>query len=83
MAGCMPEDVSADVRQPVLALRPAREMQVPYVPGQMALFEEQGHRTYVADPGVHGSSMLNEARVGASVDATWAVVLGFLRENLR
>jgi alpha-beta hydrolase superfamily lysophospholipase len=83
MAGCMPEDVSADVRQPVLALRPAREMQVPYVPGQMSLFEEQGHRTYVADPGVHGSSMLNEARVGASVDATWAVVLGFLRENLR
>ena len=82
MAGCMPEDVSADITQPVLALRPVREMEVPYVPGQMALFEEQGHRTYVADPGVHGSSMLNETRVGASVDATWDVVLGFLEESL-
>jgi len=82
MAGCMPEMFSAEVTQPVLALRPAREMEVPYVPGQMALFEQQGHRTYVADPAVHGSSMLNEARVGSPVDAAWAVVLGFLEEVL-
>ena len=83
MEGCMPEQYSAEVTQPVLALRPIREMEVPYVPGQMALFEEQGHRTYVADPAVHGSSMLNEARVGAPVDASWQIVLEFLAENLR
>jgi len=82
MDGCMPETYSGDVMQPVLALRPAREMQVPYVPGQMELFREQGHRTYVADPAVHGSSMLNEARVGSPVEETWAVVLDFLEESL-
>lgn len=37
---------------------------------------------YVADPAVHGSSMLNESRVGQSVDATWDVVLGYLEEAL-
>ena len=57
-------------------------MEVPYVPGQIATHEQQGHRTYVADPAVHGSSMLNEARVGESVDTTWTVVLGFLEEVL-
>lgn len=82
MAGCMPEPHSAAVTQPVLALRPVNELQVPYVPGQMELFREHGHRTYVADPGVHGSSMLNPDRVGAPTDETWAVVLQFLDESL-
>lgn len=82
MEGCMPEMFSADVQQPVLALRPIREMEVPYVPGQMELYKQQSHRTYVADPAVHGSSMLNESRVGEPVDETWSVVLGFLQEVL-
>jgi pimeloyl-ACP methyl ester carboxylesterase len=82
MAGCMPEPYSAEIVQPVLALRPSREMEVPYVPGQMALFEQHGHRTYIADPGVHGSSMLNETRVGSSTEETWRVVLDFLAETL-
>jgi len=78
MEGCMPEPYSEQITQPVLALRPLREMDVPYVPGQMKLFQEHGHQTYVADPGVHGSSMLNETRVEASTEDTWAVVLDFL-----
>ena len=82
MAGCEPEPYSKPITQPVLALRPIREMEVPYVPGQMQLFEEHGHQTYVADPAVHASSMLNEARVGSSTDAAWAVVLGFLEQSL-
>ncbi len=82
MAGCMPEPYSAVIKQPVLALRPIRELDVPYVPGQVQLFEEHGHQTYVADPGVHGSSMLNEDRVGASTDETWNVVLAFLADTL-
>ena len=82
MAGCEPEPYSEPITQPVLALRPIREMEVPYVPGQMQLFEEHGHQTYVAEPAVHASSMLNETRVGSSTDATWAVVLGFLEQSL-
>lgn len=82
MAGCRPEPYSERITQPVLALRPIGEMEVPYVPGQMKLFQEHGHQTYVADPGVHGSSMLNESRVGASTEAAWSVVLAFLENNL-
>ncbi len=82
MTGCRPEPYSERITQPVLALRPIGELEVPYVPGQMKLFQEHGHQTYVADPGVHGSSMLNESRVGASTEATWSVVLAFLEENL-
>ena len=82
MEGCEPEPFSDQITQPVLALRPARELQVPYVPGQMKLFEEHGHQTYVADPAVHASSMLNETRVGSSTEATWSVVLDFLETNL-
>jgi pimeloyl-ACP methyl ester carboxylesterase len=83
MNGCEPEPYSKRITVPVLALRPVREMEVPYVPGQMKLFEEHGHQTYIADPGVHGSSMLNETRVGSSTEATWTVVLDFLKANLR
>ena len=46
-------------------------------------FDSKGVQTYVADPGVHGSSMLSEDRVKASTEATWAVVLEFLETNLR
>ncbi len=82
MNGCEPEPYSGQITQPVLALRPIREMDVPYVPGQVKLFQEHGHQTYVADPGVHGSSMLNESRVGSSTAATWTVVLDFLEAKL-
>ncbi|MEQ8205666.1 MAG: alpha/beta fold hydrolase [Woeseia sp.] len=82
MAGCQPEQYSDRVTQPMLALRPISEMQAPSVPVQLELFREQGHQTHVADPGVHGSSMLNESRVGAPTDETWKVVLDFIRASL-
>ena len=78
MADCNPNDVSVGVEQPVLALRPGSEMQHASVAAQLALFEEQGHQTYVAPNGVHGSSMLNADRSSDS-DETWEVVLEFLR----
>ena len=37
MEGCEPEPFSGRIVQPVLALRPARELEVPYVPIQMKL----------------------------------------------
>lgn len=83
MAGCLAEDVSDGIRIPALALRPRSEAERPGVSGQLERFGEQGHRTFVADPGEHGSSMLVEERVGAPVEATWAVVLEFLEEATR
>jgi pimeloyl-ACP methyl ester carboxylesterase len=79
MAGCEPGAYVEDLAVPALFLRPASEMEIPRVAAQLETFQEQGHQTYVADPGVHGSSMLNPERVEGDVEPTWAVVLRFLR----
>ena len=68
---------------PVLALRPQHEFEIESVRTQMQEFTAHGIQTYVADPGVHGSSMLDADRVGASTEATWTVVLEFLAASLR
>ena len=78
MAGCLPEPYSDKLTQPILALRPGSEMEAASVREQMDLFAEHGHQTYVANPGVHGSSMLNSARVEGPTENTWNVVLEFL-----
>jgi alpha-beta hydrolase superfamily lysophospholipase len=78
MTGCRGEEVSHDIDVPVLALRPRGEMEREPVAMQMQLFRNQGHQVFVADPGEHGSSMLVEERVGASIEATWEKVREFL-----
>ena len=80
--GCQVVQYLADVSAPALALRPQSEFEIESVQAQMAAFDAQGVETYVADPGVHGSSMLNAERVGAPTDATWTVVLDFLERAL-
>ena len=82
MTGCVPDPYSAVVTQPVLALRPASEMEIASVADQHILFQQHGHQNFIANPGAHGSSMLVEARVGAPVEATWEVVRTFLRNSL-
>ncbi|MGI9272188.1 MAG: alpha/beta hydrolase family protein [Woeseiaceae bacterium] len=67
---------------PGIALRPQNEFEIEAVQAQMKEFENHGVQTYVANPGVHGSSMLNAERVGESTEATWTVVLDFLAESL-
>ncbi len=78
MEECRPDPYSAALSVPALILRPASEMQEEEVQRQLAMFQQQGHATYIAEPGVHGSSMLDPERVGASVERNWEVVLAFL-----
>jgi alpha-beta hydrolase superfamily lysophospholipase len=82
LAGCMPSQYLADLKTPALALCPKSEFENKSVQAQMKEFEEFGVQTYVADPGVHGSSMINDERVGSSTEATWNVVLEFLATTL-
>ena len=82
LADCQLQPYIAEINLPLLALRPQSEYEVESVQVQMAAFEAHGLQTYVADPGVHGSSMLVAERVGAPTDVTWAVVLEFLRSGL-
>lgn len=83
MAVCRGEDVSDRIRVPTLTLRPLAEMERESSVQQFAKFQEQGHETYVADPGTHGSSMLVEERVESSVADTWNVVSAFLERVTR
>ena len=82
MADCPLTPFLADLNIPALALRPQREFEIESVQMQMKAFEAHGVKTYVANPGVHGASMLNEERVEASTESTWQVVLTFLSETL-
>ncbi len=78
MDGCRPEGWSQELAVPLLVLRPASEAEIPSVADQLDTFRTQDHQTWVADPGVHGSSMLNPDRVEGDVEPTWTVVLTFL-----
>ena len=83
LADCDVQQYVKDLSVPALALRPSKEYEIDSVKDQMGRFKDSGIRTYVSDPGVHGSSMLVEARVGDSTQPTWTVVLDFLRETMR
>lgn len=83
MADCQLTPYLTGLAVPALALRPQREFEIESVQAQMQQFKAHDVQTYVADPGVHGSSMLNAERVGASTEETWTVVLEFLDETLR
>jgi alpha-beta hydrolase superfamily lysophospholipase len=63
MGACKPGPFLENLETPILALRPASEMENPRVRAQLEQFQELGHATYVAANGVHGSSMLNPERV--------------------
>jgi dienelactone hydrolase len=83
LADCSLLPYMSQIDVPALALRPQSEFENESVQAQMKEFEAHGIQTYVADPGVHGSSMLNAERVGESTESTWIVVLDFLAATLR
>jgi len=80
LADCVAEPRASELQIPALIVRPAREAAIEAVQRQLEVWESAGHRTYVSDPGVHGSSMLVDDRVGGPTEATWRMVLGFLDE---
>jgi pimeloyl-ACP methyl ester carboxylesterase len=80
MGACKPGPFLENLETPTLALRPASEMENPRVQAQLEQFQELGHATYVAENGVHGSSMLSPERVEGSVEATWIAVEEFLAQ---
>ncbi|HEX5715195.1 MAG TPA: alpha/beta fold hydrolase [Thermoanaerobaculia bacterium] len=80
MGDCQPVPYAARVKVPVLVVRPKKELDEPLRRDDFEAFKKQGHETWVADPGAHGSSTLVSDRTGGDVSATWSVVLGFLRK---
>lgn len=78
MAPCKPDEYFEQLTIPLLVLRPSGEMEIESVQQQFQLVESSGHQTYVADPGVHGSSMLVKSRVEAETEESWNSVLEFI-----
>lgn len=80
MEGCQPNAHIEALKIPLLLMKPASEMQSEHSQNQIELAKENGHQTYIADNGVHGSSMLDEDRVDGSSAKTWKVVKTFLAQ---
>lgn len=78
MAGCDANTTAGQLTLPVLVLRPSNEAAIESVAHQLEVFEAAGHNTWAADPGAHGSSMLNPFRVDGDVRETRVRVFEFL-----
>jgi alpha-beta hydrolase superfamily lysophospholipase len=79
MKDCSPNEYFETLKTPLLLLRPKKEMEIESVKNQYDLAAQNGHQTYIADNGVHGSSMLVKERVKLEVQKNWDVVLDFIK----
>ena len=80
MKDCQPDAYLQSLKMPLLLMKPGSEMQSERSQNQMKLAKENGHQSYIAQNGVHGSSMLDESRIEGSSDATWKIVKTFLSQ---
>jgi pimeloyl-ACP methyl ester carboxylesterase len=78
MGDCPADRFATDVTVPALVLRPKSEAEIETVADQMERFGRLGFLLHVADPGLHGSSMLNPERVEGDTEPAWEAVLEFL-----
>jgi len=81
MANCRAEPLLAKIKQPALALRPESEINYPSVVEQAKIFKSHGIPYLTIKNGVHGSSMLVEARTKHNMKDAWVKVLEFLNSE--
>jgi pimeloyl-ACP methyl ester carboxylesterase len=77
---CRARRWASDVRAPTLVLRPASEVELATSLEQRDALVAAGARFVVVPDGVHGSSMLVDARAGSDMAATRALVLDWLSD---
>jgi alpha-beta hydrolase superfamily lysophospholipase len=82
MESCKPDPYILKLKLPALVLRPASEMETESAKQQLSLFQKNGQQTYIANNGVHGSSMLSRGRVNGDVEEHWKRVLLFIKQAL-
>lgn len=78
MVGCQPIEPASRLEVPALMVRPEREAAIDFVAADLAAYRDMGHDVYISPGGSHGSSILVEARTGASTEEAWNRVLSFL-----
>lgn len=82
MVDCLARARLDDLAQPALVLRPKSEMERESAQSQKALFEAAGVPVLVFENGIHGSSMLVDARTDADMTEARAAVIGWLNQTL-
>jgi len=82
MADCLARARLAELNRPALVLRPASEMERESAQKQKALFDAAGVPVMVFENGVHGSSMLVDARTEADMTDARAAVMTWLNQTL-
>lgn len=80
MANCLARARLDDLTVPAFVLRPASEMQGESSQSQKALMEAAGIPVLVLEDGVHGSSMLVDARTEADMSDARAALINWLAE---
>ncbi|MDO1500274.1 alpha/beta fold hydrolase [Winogradskyella maritima] len=81
MADCQASVYLESLTVPLIILRPGNEAKIESVKAQLALAKDNNHETYVAEDGIHGSSMLVESRTKTNVDSTMQTVFNFLQKH--
>ena len=79
LKNCLPSPYFESIQIPLLVLKPRSEMDSESSKRQFELADQYGHETFIAENGVHGSSMLVEERTKTDVSETWNVVHSFLQ----
>jgi len=82
MADCLARTRLDDLTRPALVLRPGSEMEGEGAQNQKALFEAAGVPVLVFENGVHGSSMLVDARTEADMTDARAAVMAWLNQTI-
>ncbi len=78
LADCLADEWLDDVKAPMLAFRPGKEMESDGSKQQRKTFEAAGVTFHVIEEGVHGSSMFVDRRTGQDMSAARGIVLGWL-----
>ena len=80
MGECNANNFITGVHIPALGIRPDSEMGEGGLT-QKAMYIKQGLQYFVAEKGVHGSSMLDPSRAHGDVEPTWEAVWAFFDQN--
>lgn len=85
MAGCEPERLAEQLRQPLFVARPDRELdntELPWIAEQFDHFAALGAVTFVSSGGRHASSMLVPGRNAEPTEPAWRALGDFLFGNV-
>ena len=78
LSECSVDGLNKRLPLPVLVVRPQSEMEMPEIARQTSALAAVGAQTFVASPGLHGSSTLNAVRLGGEVEVAWGGIEAFV-----